>query len=298
IHRRESRKEEALSTLEEAVAIASRSGDKLGEAKALVILGATHMTDDDYTQALAILQESLDKARRIGWESGVCTALWDIGTIKTRTGDYPEAERLLQESVAMARKIKLPWRVGQVLGALGLCLARQDRLDEAIKVREESYAAYEEISLFGESALAARTVGDLKRQKGSRREALRWYDLAAGHYRKAGETFGISECMYGKAQVFKDAEEYDEAALHFEVAMVLDMQINFHNAVVQDMQMIATLPKTVIKWESRKYTTLRQAANLCALPLPVDLKKLQRRVPQLRSPGLNVRIAVGGAGDR
>ncbi|KIO21535.1 hypothetical protein M407DRAFT_28867 [Tulasnella calospora MUT 4182] len=288
IHRRKRRNQEALDTLEEAVGIASRCGDKLGEAKVLIILGVAHMDNGELTRSASILSEACDIARRVGWEYGVCTALWDLGTLKLREDNYPEAEGLLQESLTAARRTKAPWRLAQVLGSLGLCLRSQGRADEAIKAYEGSYSAYQEISLGEESANTASIVAELKRDQGSRRDSLVWYSSAIAEYRKIGDKYKVSMCLGEKARVLVDMEEYDEAVLHFEASLILDQELGY--GLSWNQERLSKIPKTIIKWESRKYSKPRGVGVQQVSPLLCDVARLQRRLPQLRSPGLKLAI--------
>ncbi|KAG8922698.1 hypothetical protein FRC00_007122 [Tulasnella sp. 408] len=209
-----------------------------------------------------------------------------------REGNYPEAEELLQEALVSARRIKTPWRLAQVLGSLGLCLRSQDRFDEAIKAYEESYASYQEISLVEESASTAAIVAELKRNQGARRESLVWCNSAISEYRKMGDKYQTSACLGEKAKVLVDMEEYDEAALHFEASLILDQELGY--GMYWNQQHLSSLPKSIIKWESRKYAKPRGVGVLQVSPLLCDVTKLQRRLPQLRSPGLKLEIRNWG----
>lgn len=290
IHRRSWRQQQAFDTLNEAVGIASRCGDKLGEAKALIILGVAYMDESDDVKAGSLLREACDTARRIGWEYGVCTALWDLGTLKMRQNSYLEAEELLQEAVAVARRIKAPWRLAQALDSLGVCLRSQNRIDEALKPIEEAFSAFQEVSLIPESADSAQLVADLKSRLGSKRDSLVWYDAAIAQYRKLQNTYAVSRCLRSKADILMEAEDYDQAALHFEACLVLDVELGYYYDASRDRERLSSIPKTVIKWESRKYFKPRQQVS----SLLCDVNKLQRRLPQLRSPGLGLNIRIGG----
>ncbi|KAG8989277.1 hypothetical protein FRB90_002330 [Tulasnella sp. 427] len=397
IHRWQMNYADAVLNLDEAIRVARSCGDKLGEARVMLVLGSVAMDRDDHPRALAMISEACDTARRIGWNQGICTALVRQSFIEEQQIHLDESERLARESIALARQYNSRWRLAQGLIRLGYALYYRNQLAEAAEALEEACAIFAEIShVAPEYADAARLLFYVKHAQCNYEDCLRWTDVAIAEYRFLGRKSCLSECFVYKGWCLQALGRFDEAALHYEAALVLESEVgfaaansrrrilaivktsgtwekarithkrrslhidkassllcdvkklqrriphlhtavlklarplgsrsactekrrcsrrrrsttklhctlrgpwysNFHNAVVQNMQMDADPAKTVIKWESRKYTTLRQATSLCALPLPVDVMKLQKGVPQLSSPSLNVRIEVCGAGDQ
>ncbi|KIO21534.1 hypothetical protein M407DRAFT_28866 [Tulasnella calospora MUT 4182] len=296
IQRRDGERQQALATLEEAVEIASRCGDKLGEAKCLIILGVTQWDLGDLMEATSTLSVACEMARSFGWEHGVCTALWDLGSLKAAQNNHEEAIYLLQESIAVARRSRFPWRMAQGLEVLGDCLQDQNRLDEAAIALEESFSVYQSILLAGEAGDIAVCLGDLKRQQGSLRISLFWYDAAAAEARKLGSRSSVRACLERKGVALEEAGQYDEATLNFEACLVLSREIGDSSSVARFRRKISFIPMTIIKWENRKYSRLRSGGSQQASHLLCDVNRLQRRIPQLITPGLKLQVRLLGGG--
>lgn len=282
IQRRRGLYEQALITLEEAVGIASRCGYKLGEAKALAILGL--MQRDDLEKGTSTLLRACEMARSIGWDYGVSTTLMDLGRFKVFQGNYQEGGELLQESIAVARRCKFPWRLGQALQELGVNLKNQERFDEAAEALDESYSAFQDISLSGDAAASADLLGEVKKQQRLLRSALYWWTVAIAEYRKCRDKSGVSGCLARRAEALEELEQYDEAALHLEASLVLSQEIGSHDYVVWYRSRLSAIPRTTIKWESRRDSWPGPVGTQQASRLLCDLKKLQRRLPQFMTP--------------
>lgn len=296
-YRREGLPTEALSTVEEAVDIASRCGDRLGEAKTLTILGVTYYWGlSDAANAISSFQKALDIARDIGWEHGVTTALCRTGAIKFEEGIHSEAEELLRESVRVARRSDAKWRLGQALQYLGRCLWSQGMSQEAISTLEDSCNVYEALALDYSIALAdgAAFLAGSKANQGDTEGALFWYDKAIAESRKGLDKLDTSIYLENKGKYLVEVGRFDEGALHLEASLVVAQELGMGGHMHWSI-----IPKTVIRWEVRRQARLRstKAQFVPTASFSCDMKKLQRRVPQLTTANLKLTVRLDNEGD-
>lgn len=269
----------ALSTLEEAVAVASRSGDRLGVALALRTMGSVHVGLGNFDRAAEAFSEALPIAQSVGWYAGLSSIGKHMGRIKMKSGDYHEAETLFQDSVSVARQGTARWELAQGLNHLGECFHKQSKLDEAASALGEACLLFQEISGPQSTLRIASTLVELKRSQGDREGALFWHDHIITVSRSQKWYEKVAEHLQRKGLILVKAQRYDEAALHFEAAILTRM----HNGVlwswarIRLQRLLSAIPKTVMEWERR-------------LPLLCDLKKLQRRQPQLTTATLKLPI--------
>lgn len=276
IHRRNWHHEQASTSLQEAIAIASRSGDRLGVARALDILGTLHWDQNAIAEATTALSEACSIARKIGWDHGVSSTLWTMGGIKVQQGDFDEAEKLFREAISIARRSNSRWRLAQVLEDLGKCFKKQGRLGEAVPIMEEAYLLYQEMSLIGESARVASTLAEWKHNEGEYSSGIIWYGHAIASYCSMNDRREMMLCLQRKEAILMKTGRCDEAALHLEAAMVVAKEIeSYHHPWLRGK--LSDVPKTAMKWERR-------------LPLLCDVRRLQRRVPQLATASLKLQI--------
>ncbi|KIO22135.1 hypothetical protein M407DRAFT_245279 [Tulasnella calospora MUT 4182] len=301
IHRRNLRHEEAVATLGEAVAIASRSGDRLGEAKSRLILGCTYWNQGEYEQGAATLTGVRDIAQRIGWEVGVCLALSRLGSLRRNQGNDAAAEELYRESIAAARRSgAASWILAQTLHNLGLCVHSQGRPEECAKFLEESTSAYRDIAYRGnEMAHTISVLGDVKKELGLRDDAVYWYDQTVLEYAKLKDRFKMSVFLVRKAMLLLEMERYDEAALNFEASMILDREMGDDGDVSWNRGKIGSIPRTAMKWESKWHPDPGNldACGSCSTPhssSPLsDAQNIQRRIPRLATAHLRLSIRPG-----
>lgn len=293
LHRRKGDRPKALLILEEAVTIAARCGHKLGEARALVVLGAVTHDQGDLDGAASIYLEARDLAGRIGWEQGVGRALLCLGNIRRAQDRGAEAEELCRESTAVSRRCNSRWRLAQGLWVLGTCLRDQGRLGEAVAALEESCSTYAEISHGDwEFPYTASLLAAVKKDHGATADSLYWYDVAIVEFRKIPDKSELSRCLADKALILEELEKYDEAALHFEASLVLDWELQDDSGVRWNRRKLGNTRKTAIVWESRKFAKPKRLGTQHALPLLCDVRKLQRRIPHLRTSSLRLEIQV------
>ncbi|KIO27643.1 hypothetical protein M407DRAFT_23074 [Tulasnella calospora MUT 4182] len=275
VQRHMGRRREALSTLDEAVAIASRLGDRLGLANALHATGFIQIELSDFDKAADALSEGITITRNIGWEGGLSTSLRTMGRLKMRLGDHREVEELLQESISTARHIQDRYRLTQALDELGKCFRQQSKLNEAAPLLEEACLLWRELSEEGVSKGIASTLVELKSRQGDWDRVLFWRDHIIAVCRSQKDYWGVANQLERKGEILVKAQRYDEAALHFEAAIVTAKENGY--TWRSNRKQLCTIPKVEMKWERR-------------LRLLFDVKKLQRRLPQLVTASLKLPI--------
>ncbi|KIO16002.1 hypothetical protein M407DRAFT_34368 [Tulasnella calospora MUT 4182] len=281
-------KQEALSTLGEAVEVTSRSGDGIGLALALHMVGVTHTERSDFVKASDALSEAITISRKFRLEGRLSVTLSSMGRLKMRLGDYPAAETLFQESIHIARHIRDRFTLAQGLEELGECLHKQSRPDEAAALLEEACLFWRGLSQPSSSKNVASSLVDLKSSQCDWGGALLWHDhiitvcRSQKEHSEVADHLEVADQLELKGEVLVKAQRYDEAALHFEAAMLTRMESmdSWPWPRRQLGRQLSAIPKTAMKWERR-------------LPILCDIKKLQRRQPQLVTASLKFAIPIG-----
>lgn len=102
------RSQQALQSLELALALAGKQGDPLVEASVLGQLGRTYLALRRLTEALEYLDRAAASARKQGSSPLTATILNDLGVVFAFKQQDKEALEAFQESVTHAQKAKLP----------------------------------------------------------------------------------------------------------------------------------------------------------------------------------------------
>ncbi|KIO33993.1 hypothetical protein M407DRAFT_166321 [Tulasnella calospora MUT 4182] len=203
-----------------------------------------------------------------------------MGSLKTQLEQYGEAEDLLQEAISTARRIRDRWRLAQALESLGECFQKQSKLNEAASELEEACLLWQQQSLQEISKQVASTLVELKTSQRDWDAALFWHDHILAICRQQKQHSEMAGHLEGKGETLVVAQRYDEAALHFEAAIATCEESGYSWRWSLKLSRLCAIPKTAIKWERR-------------LQLLCDVKKLQRRIPQLVTAGLKLPIPGG-----
>ena len=94
-------------------------GDPAGQADALTMIGLVHTDTDDYPAAAAALGHALELFRGLGHRRGQGTALHFLGLVHCRTGDYPAAAACLRQALELYGDTGKRWGQGDALNQLG-----------------------------------------------------------------------------------------------------------------------------------------------------------------------------------
>ncbi len=109
----------AEETCYQALRIAQKARDALGEAKSLANLGYIEVQQDKFDAALAAWQQCLPIFREQVFSQAVSQTLNNIGYIHVLRSEFDAALPLLQEALALAKQIGIPGIEAEVLDSLG-----------------------------------------------------------------------------------------------------------------------------------------------------------------------------------
>jgi DNA-binding SARP family transcriptional activator/tetratricopeptide (TPR) repeat protein len=239
-----------------AVTVASRLGDRSGQAHALTELASLRRLTADYADAETSLREALDLYLAVGDKSGQARVLTEMGSVARMLGDFVRAEHRLQEALALYEAVQE--QSGQAFcltelatiryisgdyqdsdvklqAALELCRATGDKAGQALCLTElaeirrltgdvDTAATNAEAALaicreLGDrlgEANALTVVGKALRLTGDHDAAARCQQAALDVYRELGDRLGQANTRTLLAEVRGLAGDYDRAARDLE----------------------------------------------------------------------------------
>ena len=116
---------EALTVARYALDAARRAGDRVSEARALILIGVVDWQVSRFQQSVDHDRQALNLFRDAGDRAGEAMALCNIGLGETQFGRYEQAVGYLEEAVSIYRELSDRQGEGRALGNLGL--ARRGR---------------------------------------------------------------------------------------------------------------------------------------------------------------------------
>lgn len=237
---------EATTYLEDAIAIASQSGDKAGETRATKSLAYVFWQSGDNARATATFTVTAEAARRLGLGSVLCDSLYCLATINYEEGKYEDAAGLYQESISVARSRDDGFTLSKSLEGLVKVHGVQGDVTARATSLEELWTCYQSMSYRGpESIWAASQLAEVKKSQGDKQATLYWFDKAIAEARELLDKRELALWLAEKGRVLRDDQQYEEAALYFEASLILDRELG--RAGEWSIRGIARLPKTAIR---------------------------------------------------
>lgn len=136
---------EALAMLDEAIAIARRLGDRLGEAFALEGLGNARLGAGDLAGAAEAFAGNAVAAEAVGWEVELLAARLAVARVAADLGRHHEAARVAADVARRAGAANRAFVRGLALAVEGAARWRGGRPDEAAPLLAEALAVAERL---------------------------------------------------------------------------------------------------------------------------------------------------------
>jgi tetratricopeptide (TPR) repeat protein/transcriptional regulator with XRE-family HTH domain len=111
--------DQALGLQQMAVAAARQTGDRAGQARALMLLGSVQGQTSDYPASTASKGQALELYRDLGDQAGQGDALHGLGTLHGITGDYRSAATYYRQALDLFLDAANLAGQAQVLNSLG-----------------------------------------------------------------------------------------------------------------------------------------------------------------------------------
>jgi DNA-binding SARP family transcriptional activator/tetratricopeptide (TPR) repeat protein len=216
---------EAMTIHSHARAAAQRAGDRAAEATALYYLAKVHMRQSRYQQAVSYLRQAMTLYRQVGDHSGEGRALVDLGIIHYCQGRYRKAIGIHRHALDMCRQTGDLISKATALYVLAAIEERQGRYDVATRNQRQGLAIAAEIGAGGLQFDALVGLGTVGLRQGRYRQAAGHLDRALALSRDFGYRHGEPEALARIGDVYLRQGRYQRAASCLREAMALYRQV-------------------------------------------------------------------------
>jgi non-specific serine/threonine protein kinase len=224
---------QAETAIVEAIAVAHRIHDELGEARATSWQALVARSSGDFGRAVTLLETSLSTFRGLGHGFGVWWAMNQLGETLMRVGEYERARLLLEECVEMARTIGSVWGIADTRHRLGMVIFRQGDIERATALLEESLAGYTALRAHGLHTCLL-DLGTIALARGDVGGAAEYFAHSLTRCHEIGDRYNTARSLEGLAETVaalgasSDADTRSLAAAHMlGAATMLREQIGF-----------------------------------------------------------------------
>jgi predicted ATPase/serine/threonine protein kinase len=217
--------DQALATVEEALEISQRVGDRKGESRALENLSFVMRILSHREEAIAAIERGLVIDRDLGDRRHEGRMLGSLGLLYKERGEIPKAIELLEAAVALARSEDDLAEIGLALGNLGLIYREQARMREAREHLEAGLAAVRAHGSRRYEGLWMGALGNLEKEQGRLSAAMEMYDSALSVARDLGDRRYESTWIAQRGLVYKQQGRFPEAIEQLLAAQAIEQEM-------------------------------------------------------------------------
>jgi DNA-binding SARP family transcriptional activator len=192
-----------LATASTAVAVASRAGDRRGEAAMLHNLGTAQWNMDRQHEAITSFTDAAEIFREVGAEDGAAAALNNAGTSHLELGQFDEAAACFDAVLALAKRIGLRPIEIVAQSNIGVVLLELGHLGEAIEHCEYAIGLCRSAGLRYCEAHSVANLGAALLERGNPVAAIGYLTRALELFRALGEVNAGLEVLHRLAHAYQ-----------------------------------------------------------------------------------------------
>jgi tetratricopeptide (TPR) repeat protein/transcriptional regulator with XRE-family HTH domain len=213
--------DQSAALQQSALAAARQSGDRLGEADTLSMLGVLQRDTGDYPSATASLARALALYHEAGDPPGQGHTLLQLGMLHVLTGDYPAAVATHQQALAMMRGVGT--RRGEAWALDGLGLVQQLIGDHAAAAasQQEALALFGDLGDLHGQGYALNSLGVVQEETGDYPAAAASQRQALAFFREIGHRLGQAHALNDLGLVQQQTGDYPAAVASHQQALAL-----------------------------------------------------------------------------
>ncbi len=223
---------QAKAIHEQSLALFRETGDQLGIARELDVLGEIAHHQGNYSQSVELHMESLDLKREIGDKEGIAVSLGHLGIIARDRGQYQQARELLEESLELSRVLEDRLMTALSLNNLGLVAFYLCEYQRASELFEESVSLYRQLNDRPGISNVLQNLGNVAKDQGYFQRATSLYRECLQLKQELSDRRGIAQATASLAEVAFYQGNYPHADNLAEQSQTLFRELGVKRGVV------------------------------------------------------------------
>lgn len=202
----------ALSLLEEAVAISKSIEYPMAVALTLLFLGTTQVNRGEDKIALQYLHEAQELYEQLAMPWYLAITLVHMGNATLGMGDIPNARVYLDQALPISRQIGENWLISFILNNYGEVARTEGDYQKAQLYYEESEGLLRAMGDKGDLARLVHNLGCVARHMGDLAVAENRFKESLAMFIKLGNQRGMAECLASSAGLWSERGQMLPAA--------------------------------------------------------------------------------------
>lgn len=206
------RMSEAYRVIHDSLEIAEDIDDRKTVADATTWLGIVCKDQGDYTLALEHHKTALELSRSMDNRQDTASALNSIGLTYYHMERYEKAMENLNQALEMQRAMEDSWGLPDTLNSIGMTLRKMERPEEALEFYREALEARKRIGGKARTANILNNMGNLYASMGDTDRAVQCHNEALAIRRSISSRSGMASSLLNLGEAYKSAEKLHKAA--------------------------------------------------------------------------------------
>ncbi len=253
--------DEALSIHQAAATAAEAAGDRHGQARALIDLGAVQRLTDDYATAVQTLTQALDLARSLGDQHSQAWALIDLGGVWYSTGDYRAATEALVDALSLCGELNDRQGQARAICYLGGVRYESGDYPAAAQTLTRALELYGELGNRLGQMNTLLWIGTLRRVSGDYAAAAESLTGALAISRSLGNRLGEANALHYLGAVLCATGDYQAATRELIQALDLFRSLGDHQGEANTLSYLGRVQHEAGDY-SAAATSLTQALDI------------------------------------
>ena len=229
----------ALTTLQQALAIARRNNDKPSVSILLNNIGEAYRGQSSYAQALDFYQQALTITRELKNKAEEGIVLNNIGLIYQSLGEYDRALTSLQQALAIHKETKNLAQVGTTLSNIGLIYYSRSQYTQALDSFQQAVKFSREFNNHSLEAISLSNIGLVYTAQGEYAQALAAYQPALEIAKKNGNKVATAQILTNIGLVYANQSQYTQALSSYQQGLKIAQEVGDRSIQVNTLSSIA-----------------------------------------------------------
>lgn len=225
----------------EALALARKHHDKLGEAQSLNNIGIANYYMGDNETAMRFFTQSLEVKRQLNNPKELVSTLNNLGIITEEMGNLDKAKDYYLQALNIYEELNDRAGISYTLSNIGILNYNLNNYDKALEYLLRSYRVNEEEGNDFESANNLRNIGIVYYDLSNYEKAIEYQLDALKLYEKIDDLTGIANSLGNIGMIYNDLKDFDKALEYYLRSLDIDEQIGNDAGIANTLNSIGYL---------------------------------------------------------
>lgn len=207
--------ETALEYANRAGTIARNVENKEGQINAYIKLAFIYRTMEEYGNAITNMDQAVAIQKDIGDPSGLAYSMNEMGRLYRQQGDFANAMKSYVEALDQAREAKSTRMQGISFGNIGSLHFSEEGVFEALEAFNQAIRIYEDAGTDPDFAPFYSEMGKVYKIQGNNPKAIEYFMTAVKLHERVGQERSLAETHFVVGNTYEVMDNYEMAQVHY-----------------------------------------------------------------------------------